>query len=129
MARREFPRSIKVAVIKRATKNSEVWCEKCGQLAKRWQIDHVIADSIGGEPVIDNAMLICEPCYSKKNQQDTTRAAKTKRQEAKGLGVRPTPTAKLKSRGFAPTGKAPRIDKSALPKLGPRALYEGVRGK
>lgn len=40
MARREFPRAVKVAVIKRSTRDGAVYCEKCGALAKRWQIDH-----------------------------------------------------------------------------------------
>lgn len=121
--RREFPKAIKVAVVKRATRDGVVYCEKCGAQAKKWQIDHVIADALGGEPVIGNAELICEPCYSVKNPQDTTAAAKAKRREARALGVKKAPT--LKSAGFTPAEpqrKASRpIEKlAALPR---RSLY------
>jgi 5-methylcytosine-specific restriction protein A len=110
MARREFPQKVKVAVVKRATKDGVTYCEKCGAIAKRWQIDHVIADAIGGEPVIENAELICEPCFSVKNPQDTKLAAKVKRVEARALGIRKPPT--LKSPGFTP---APPQRKASTP--------------
>lgn len=87
--RREFPKAVKVAVIKRATRDGQVFCEKCGVLAKRFQIDHVIADSHGGKPVIENAELICDACYGVKNPQDTKIAAKIKRVEAAHLGADP----------------------------------------
>ena len=92
MARCEFPRTVKVAVVKRCQRANVVYCEACGLPARKWQIDHVIADAHGGKPVIENAMLICEPCFSIKNPKDTTIAAKLKRQEAKHLGAeRPKP--------------------------------------
>ena len=94
MARSEFPRAVKVAVTKRATRESVVYCEACGLPAKKFLIDHVIADAHGGKPVIENAMLICEACYSVKNPKDTTIAAKIKRQEAKHIGAT-TPKAKI----------------------------------
>lgn len=127
MARREFPRSVKVAVIKRATREGVVYCEKCGGIAKKFQIDHVIADSHGGEPVIENAQLLCEPCFSEKNPKDTTIAAKIKAVEARHLGVT-KPKQKIHSRGFAKIERAPRngvgkIDKSMLAPLPPRQLY------
>lgn len=102
MTRREFSKAVKVEVVKRATKGNAVFCEKCNALAKRWQIDHVIADAHGGEPVLSNAELICEPCYSVKNPKDTTIAAKLKRQEAAHLGVRKTATMKTAAREPAP---------------------------
>ena len=113
--RREFPRKVKVSVIKRATRDGVVYCEKCGALAKRWQIDHVIPDSHGGEPVESNAELICEACYSVKNPQDTTVAAKLKRVEAKHLGVATPPAKPLQSKGFIKRDKQPRIEKRHLP--------------
>lgn len=126
--RREFPQKVKVAIIRRATRDGVAYCEKCGAQAKRWQIDHIIADSHGGEPVIENAELICEPCYSVKNPQDTTIAAKIKRQTARHIGIKPAGANKLKSAGFPSFDKEPkngkvRIDKGALPALPPRQLY------
>jgi 5-methylcytosine-specific restriction protein A len=123
MARREFSKAIKVAVVKRATRDHAVYCEKCGALAKRWQIDHVIADALGGEPVIENAELICEPCYSIKNPQDTKLAAKSKRREAAHLGVRKEPTLKTRPREKAQPQRrasAPLV-KASLP---PPQFYE-----
>lgn len=124
--RREFPRSVKVEVVKRATKDNAVYCEKCGALAKRWQIDHVIADAHGGEPVLSNAELICESCYSVKNPKDTTIAAKLKRIEAKALGVRKAATMKTAKREKAPPQRrasAP-LEKPQPPR---RNLFEDAR--
>jgi len=119
MSRREFPKPVKVAVIKRATNGGVIYCEKCGALAKKFQIDHIIADSHGGDNVIENAELICEICYGDKNPKDTTIAAKLKRIEAKHLGA-VAPKAKIASRGFS---RKERIPKTSLP---PRNIYETV---
>lgn len=100
MTRREFPRSVKVAVIKRTTSDGVTYCEKCGAMAKKWQIDHVRPDGLLGEPVIENAMLICQPCYTVKNAADTSEIAKAKRREAKNLGA-DQPKGNIKSAGFA----------------------------
>lgn len=118
MKRREFPTKVRVAVIKRATHEGVIFCESCGGLAKKFQIDHVIADALGGEPVLENAMLICEACYQVKNPKDTTLAAKVKRVEARHIGAIQPPRVKLQSRGFA---KKHREPKSSLP---PRQLFE-----
>ena len=124
--RREFSKAIKVAVVKRATRDGVTYCEKCGAIAKRWQIDHVIADAHGGKPVIENAELICEACYSVKNPKDTTIAAKLKRVEAAHLGIRKEPT--LKGAGFTaapPQKKASKpLTKTQPPR---RGLYEDAR--
>lgn len=125
MARREFPTMVRVAVIKRSTReNGEIYCEKCGGLARRFQIDHIVADAIGGKSVIENAMLICEPCWQIKNPQDTTKAAKVKRVEAYHLGASTEPSVKFRSRGFPPTGKTPRIEKQPLR---PRPMFEDIK--
>ena len=107
MARSEFPRSVRVAVIKRSTREGVIICESCGAMAKKFQVDHVIADAHGGKPVIENAMLICQPCFEVKNPKDTTIAAKIKRQESKHVGaVKPEGT--IRSAGFAKAEKAPK---------------------
>lgn len=118
--RREFPRSVKVAVIKRATREGVVYCEKCGALAKQWQIDHIRPDGLLGEPVIENAQLLGPCCYAVKNPQDTANIAKAKRREALHLGARKTPAKPLQSRGFA---RKERNQKIQLP---PRPIYEDV---
>jgi len=119
MARKEFSRSIKVAVIKRATVDGKTFCEECGALAKRWEIDHVRADGLLGEATLENAKLICKPCHDEKTKSDVKSIAQAKRREAIHLGVRKKPS--LRGSGFSKSAKAP---KEAL-KLPPRrSLYE-----
>ena len=97
--RREFPRAVKVAVIKRATRDGVTYCEGCGALARRWQIDHIRPDGLLGEPTLENAQLLGECCYVPKNADDTKTIAKAKRREAKHLGIfRKRPA--IPSRGF-----------------------------
>ena len=125
MPRREFPRAVHVAVIKRATRDSVVYCEACGGLAKRFQIDHVRADGLLGETTNKNAMLICEACWSVKNPQDTSTIAKAKRREAKSLGIKGPNAGKLKSRGFPPAPRA-HADREAV--KGPTEIARRLLG-
>lgn len=122
MTRREFPRSIKVAVIRRSTRNGLVYCEACGAQAKRWQIDHVRPDGLLGEPILANAMLICEPCWCVKNPKDTRDIAKAKRRESKHLGAMAAPATKIANRGFPKADKPNRPAKTAPANIGPSAI-------
>jgi len=122
LSRREFTKAIKVAVVKRAMRNGNVYCEGCGALAKKWEIDHVRANGLLGDSTLDNARLLCRPCHVSKTAADVAIIAKAKRCEARNLGVRKKPT--LKSRGFETADKERAIDKSALPTLPPRRLYK-----
>jgi len=116
--RKEFPTKVRVAVIRRATKNFVVYCEGCALPTKDFQIDHIIPASIGGPPTLENAQLLGRCCYSVKNPNDARKAAKTKRVEAKYLGA-DQPKQQIKSRGFAKAKK--REPKQPLE---PRALYQ-----
>ena len=87
--RREFSRAIKVAVVRRATKDGVTYCEGCGALAKKWQIDHVRADGLLGEPTLENAQLLGSCCYGPKNAEDAGYVAEAKRREQRDLGLRP----------------------------------------
>jgi len=120
MPRREFSKAIKVTVIKRATREGVTYCELCGALAKRFQIDHINPDGLTGEPVLSNAMLICEPCFSVKNPIDTSNIAKAKRREAYDLGAT-RPKGKLKSRGFEKKERQQKIDFTTR-----RSIYERI---
>lgn len=106
MPRREFSRSIKVAVIKRATVDGKTFCEECGALAKRWEIDHVRPDGLLGEATIENAKLLCTPCHDEKTKSDVKQIAQAKRREAIHLGVRKKSS--LRSCGFPKQAKAPK---------------------
>lgn len=114
--RREFPKSVKVAAIKRATVDGLIFCESCGALCKSFEVDHIIADSHGGEPTLENARVICHACHLEKTKTDTTVAAKIKRVEARHLGA-VQPKQKLQSRGFA------RKERTPKPSLPVRPIY------
>jgi 5-methylcytosine-specific restriction protein A len=112
MPRREFAKKIRVLVIKRAMReNGVVYCEVCGEPAKKYEIDHRIPDAMGGEPVLENAVLSCKKCHGEKTKDDVARISKAKRVEARHLGAIP-PKQKIQSRGFA---KRPKKEKLELP--------------
>ena len=99
MPRREFPKAVKVAVIKRSTRGMVTYCEGCGALAKSWRIDHKRADGLLGEPTIENAWLLGPCCFVEKDAADTRAIARAKRIEARHIGAREAKGA-IKSRGF-----------------------------
>lgn len=120
MTRQNFSKAQKVEIIKRATRDSVTYCEKCKLPAKKWEIDHIIACALGGTNDLSNARLLCLPCHrEEKTPQDVANIAKAKRREARHLGVKKDGP-KLKSRGFQKSSKEPRICKPALP---PRQIY------
>ena len=98
MARREFPIAVRRAAVKRSGMKCEAIGadyglardERCyGDLGSGFDYDHIIADSIGGEPTLENCAVVCKRCHGIKTATvDTPRAAKTKRQSDKALGIR-----------------------------------------
>jgi len=102
MARREFPRAVRIAVIKRATRDGVLFCEECGALAKKPEIDHRNPDGLTGKPTLDNAVLLCRPCHVEKTKQDVAAIAEAKRREALHLGAKPAPAKPIQSAGFRP---------------------------
>lgn len=85
--RREFSRKIMAAAFARAAGG----CEGCGSKlwSGRFQFDHIIADSIGGEPTLENCAVLCLACHGAKSAKiDTPRAAKTKRQHYGHIGAK-----------------------------------------
>lgn len=118
MPRREFSKTIKVAVIKRSTRDNVIYCESCGLPAKRFEIDHRRADALLGEPTLENAMLMCSACHLEKTKSDVAIISKAKRQEARHLGAVSAKT-KIRSRGFAKKEK-----KEKLPLPPPRAIFD-----
>lgn len=108
MTRRNFPKSVIVACIKRATKDNVVYCEGCGLPCRSWDIDHIRPDGLLGEPTLENARLLCKTCHGVKTKDDVARIAKAKRQEAKHLGADKSKQ-KIQSRGFAKKEKKEKI--------------------
>lgn len=119
MSRKEFSKAIKVAVIKRATVDGKVFCEECGCLAKKWEIDHINPDGLTGEPTLENAKLLCGLCHGEKTKCDVKNIAQAKRREARHLGVRKKPT--LVGRGFTKFEKPTKHSVNLPPR---RSLYE-----
>lgn len=87
MPRREFTKATRGAVIKRATRDDVIYCEDCSLPCKRFQIDHIRADGLLGEPVLENAQLLCEVCFGVKNPADASAIARAKRIEARHIGA------------------------------------------
>ncbi len=88
MSRREFSKAVMREAFARAKGN----CERCTAFlyVGKYQFDHIIADSIGGEPTLDNCAVLCSACHDEKTRTlDTPRAAKTKRQHLAHIGAKP----------------------------------------
>jgi 5-methylcytosine-specific restriction protein A len=87
--RREFSARIKVAAYERSGGR----CEGCGSVLHvgRFAYDHQIPDGLGGEPTLENCMVLCTGCHGAKTAgADVPRIAKMKRQKAKHLGAKTT---------------------------------------
>ncbi len=98
MPRREFSAKVKVAAFQR----SGGLCEKCGARLAPGNVhyDHVLADWLGGEPVLENCEALCRACHGVKTAtQDVPTIARVKRKAAAHVG------AKAKSRHPLPGGK------------------------
>ena len=85
--RREFSAKTKVAAYERCGGR----CEGCGAVLHvgRFAYDHQIPDGLGGEPTLENCMVLCTGCHGAKTAgADVPRIAKMKRQKAKHLGAK-----------------------------------------
>ena len=86
MPRREFPAKAKVAAFQRAKGK----CEKCSARLGPGNVhyDHVLADWLGGEPVLENCEALCPACHGAKTAtQDVPAIARAKRLRAKHVGA------------------------------------------
>lgn len=130
MARREFSRAVKVEIVKRATRDGVVYCEECGCIAKKWDIDHTNPDGLETDKsrklTAEDGKLLCsgsrDTCHGRKTaEKDIPAIAEAKRREAAHLGVRDAPKQKIANRGF-PKPERPRPEKRALNEIGPSAM-------
>ena len=134
MARREFTKPVRVAIIKRATAaNGVVYCESCGLPAKRWHIDHTDADALqtdkSGKLTAEDGKLLCAEapgtCHYKKTfKKDIPAIAQAKRREAKAIGAT-RPAGKIKSAGFTPT--EPKKHASGIARAPAQGMSEMAR--
>lgn len=138
--RREFKRSVKVAIIKRATKELPsgfryAACEKCGMDCRgRFVIDHIDPDALQidkSKPLTaEEGQLLCLPCNEIKTKKDIADIAKVKRQEAEYLGADKPNKSPIPRRPKAPrqTDKLDSIRALGSPSLSRQVMekYAGV---
>jgi 5-methylcytosine-specific restriction protein A len=95
MSRREFSKLVKRDAFLRADGKCEG--ANCGaKLTKgKFAYDHDIADGLGGEPTLDNCVVLCSACHGVKTaKHDIPLIAKIKRIQDREKGIRKP------SRGF-----------------------------
>jgi hypothetical protein len=69
-------------------------------LSKGVNFEHILADALGGKPVLANCLAVCPKCNQfKNNHHDTPKAAKLKRQSDKHHGIKAAKP-QIKNRGF-----------------------------
>lgn len=107
MARKEFTRKIRQAAIERAAGR----CEKCTATLKAGEaeVDHILPDVLGGEPILANAQVLCRICHAEKSADDIRRTRKADRQRDKNSGaVRPKQS--IPSRPSDRKQRVPKLD-------------------
>lgn len=112
--RRDFPRKIKSAALKRANGK----CEKCSAVLKprEGEVDHILPDILGGEPVLANAQVLCRVCHAEKTAGDIRRTRKADRQRDKANGaIKPSSKLSAPAKQRQPSRHSP---------MAPRPLYE-----
>lgn len=113
MSRRDFPRKVKAEAITRAAGR----CERCSAVLKpgEAEVDHILEDALGGEPVLANAQVLCKPCHREKTAERIAKIRKADRARDKATGaVRP------KNRLRNPPKQPKPARKPSLP---PKILY------
>jgi hypothetical protein len=125
MARNEFSKPVKVAILKRAKRpDGQMACERCGAVGLPLEIHHRKMDAMEIDKTrkltADDGEALCAPCHSIETKAQMPVIAKAKRIEASHLGAT-RPTQKIKSAPFAKSEKsAKRETKESLP---PRRMF------
>lgn len=94
MSRREFSKPVKREALKRAAGQCEgVLADETRCLTtlanNPFHFDHDIADSLGGEPVLENCVVLCVACHKEKTtKNDVPKIAKVKRIQDRENGIR-----------------------------------------
>lgn len=119
MARQNFPRKVRQAAISRAAGR----CDKCKAALKAGEaeVDHILPDVLGGEPILANAQVLCRVCHAAKTADDIRRTRKADRARDKASGaVRPSSSLSARNK--------PKPSKALTKQLPPRrSIYEEIR--
>lgn len=117
--RREFPRAVKVAIIKRSTRDGFQFCEKCGGPANGGEVDHKNPDGMQVDKsavlTADEGWFLCRICHVEKSKGDVEAIARAKRVESAHLGAKPAPAKPIESPGFPPPAKGKRASRPPVP--------------
>lgn len=83
--RKEFPRKVKAVAIARAAGH----CEKCKAVLKpgEAEVDHILEDALGGEPILANAQVLCGVCHKEKTAERVAMIRKADRQRDRHSGA------------------------------------------
>jgi len=117
MTRRDFPRKIKAQAILRAGG----CCEACSARLKvgEAEVDHILPDALGGEPVLSNAKVLCKVCHRGKTDEDIGRIRKADRQRDRHSGALAKPSS-LRSAGFPTRPAQARATSPLIKQIPPR---------
>jgi 5-methylcytosine-specific restriction endonuclease McrA len=118
--RKQFSATVRRRILERHNKRCAM-CQVEITPATGCEYDHHIPLSIGGDDTEANLRPVCVRCHRLKSKADTTRAAKTKRQEDKAL-TKPAARRPIKSRGFSES----QPKKEKLPPPPRRQLYGDI---
>lgn len=125
MKRDEFTAKTKEQSYVRA--NGKCENKSCGLPLQIGKIhyDHILPCRLGGTNEIKNCQVLCEACHKEKTaKEDIPRIAKMRRQHRRHIGA-VEPKGTIKSPGFpAKVEKPGKINKSELPSLPRRSLYQ-----
>lgn len=90
----------------------------------KWEAHHKVALCEGGENRESNLVPVLVEPHKLETAKQRKRKAKTDSVRQKHLGCAPAPQKPIQSRGFPKSDKQPKIDKSGLPELPRRSLYQ-----
>ena len=88
-----------------------------------WIDEHMRPLALGGTNDLENRRPVHVACAQAKTSDDMAAITKAKRSKRKALGIKKE-TPKIQSRGFDRVEKHRAIDKSVLPELPRRGLYQ-----
>lgn len=84
--RREFNKAVKLAAFQRCKGH----CELCTArlIVGKFEYDHVVEDTFGGEPTLENCKVLCSTCHGRKTGSRAAVIAKSNRIREKHLGIK-----------------------------------------
>lgn len=89
MSRREFSKQVKRDAFLRANGHCENAACKGFLTLGKYHYDHDIPDGLGGEPILENCVVLCIACHKDKTTtKDVPAISKTKRIQDRQKGIK-----------------------------------------